>query len=511
MHGNIGLAVAVLLGWSLAVPIAFRALGRRNGTLIAVIGGSLWLPPAYATLPLGLVTLRFEKQAAIGLALLIAMLVWDRRAVFAFRPKPLDAPMLIFVGGMALTAIAGQYRAWDVADGIAWARLWWLVPYLAARLYLGDPDGARRIAAGIVLGGLSYLPVIAYESVMGPTWYLRTRIYGLPSTPGMVERLGGWRPEGFLNHGIELACWMALAAVLALWLWLGRGWRPRWGPAWGPSLLLVLGTLATRGVYGYINLAIGALAVVLTTRLRTRAALTTLALLVPLYCGLRISGVWNGEGLVALAKTAGRESTVRVRIDAENRMTAAVLDHNPAFGFGRPLGLAWNGKTEVPEPGADGGWLVYLWTGGILGLSAQLAAMLLVPTAIALSGPTARPNPDEPAPTSWGLALYLILNAIDSLHNNASFTPAALAVGAIVGLGLGGNRPHTGSRRATKQTAHGMSRRPFAGWTSARLAFSAVAVVLTLIVLALPEIVAALTGSRLGPPPIPAQIERRRP
>ena len=87
------MAVSVLLGWSLVVPTVFRLLGRRNGTLIAVIGGLLWLPPGFTTLPIGPVLLRFDKQGAIGLALLIAMLVWDRRALLSFRPRPLDAPV----------------------------------------------------------------------------------------------------------------------------------------------------------------------------------------------------------------------------------------------------------------------------------------------------------------------------------------------------------------------------------------------------------------------------------
>jgi hypothetical protein len=495
------LAIAVLLGWSLVVPLAFRVLGRRNGTLFAVIGGYLWLPPVVASLPLGFASLRFDKQAAIGLALLIAIVVWDRRAFWAFRPKPLDAPMLIFAASMALVVTAGQYVTWDVADGIAWGRLWWLVPYIAARLYFGEGDGARRIGVGVVLGGLTYIPVVAYESLMGPSWYLRNRIYGLSVLEGMANRLGGWRPEGFLNHGIELSCWMALSAVIALWLWLGREWRPRWGPAWGPSLLLVLGTIATRGVYGYINLAVGALAVAVTTSLRTRAALIALALLVPLYCGLRISGVWDAKVLVDLAGRTGRASTVQVRIDCEDRMVTAVLDRNPAFGFGRPLGMAWTGEPNTVAPAADGGWLVYLWVGGIIGLSLQLAALLLMPVGLALMDPPGGWQPEESVPPAWGLALFLILNALDGLHNNASFTPAALAVGSIVGLGLRGSRAR--DRGATRPATRGADRL-VSRHGGRRPLPTAVAVALILIVLELPEIVAALTGSQLGPPPIPA-------
>ncbi len=510
MQGNSLLAASVLLGWSLVVPTAFGIWGRRTGTLIGVVCGYLWLPPVAVYLPLGFASLRFDKQAAIGLALLIALVVWDRRALLAFRPKPLDAPMLIFVGWMALVVTAGQYVTWDTAYGIAWGRLWWLVPYLAARLYFGDADGARRIEAAIVLGGLSYVPVVAFESAMGPEWYLKARVYGLPVLEGMALRLGGWRAEGFLNHGIELACWMALATVMALWAWLGRDWRPRWGPAWGPFLALLLGTIASRGVYGYINLAVGALAVVLTLSLRTRAVLVTLALVVPLYCGLRISGVWDAKVLVDLAGATGRPSTVQSRLYAEGVMIGWVLDRNPAFGFGRPLGLAWSRVTEVPEPGGDGAWLVYLWTGGILGLSLQLLALLLFPVGLALFGPPGRRDPDNPVPPAWGLALFLVLNALDGLHNNASFTPTALAAGSIVSLGLGrragsGNHPHPGAKRGQLRPTSGINWRAAARRGVPWLASTGVIVLIVVIVLALPEIAALLTGSQLGPPPIPAQ------
>ena len=50
----------------------------------------------------------------------------------------------------------------------------------------------------------------------------------------MVDRLGGWRPEGFLGNGLELAAWMALTTVMAAWLWLRGPGGPFGLPSWPP-------------------------------------------------------------------------------------------------------------------------------------------------------------------------------------------------------------------------------------------------------------------------------------
>lgn len=439
MQRNLVLINFALLVWTPIVVVLFRKLGRRNGTLFAVIGGSLLLPPT--GLPDSwILSLFLNKNAAIGLALLTAILVWDHQSLLRFRPSWWDLPILVFSALMWLVAIAGQFVAWDIGGLVVSSRVWFPVLYLAGRLYFGNVDGARRICAGLVIGTLLFVPVVVFETVMGPAWYLRTRIYAILPHAGMIERLGGWRPEGFFDSGLELASWMALAATTAVWLWLGRWWKPRWGPDWGPSLVLVLATLATRGLYGYINLAVGLLVVVLTIAFRTRAVLVTLALVALVYIGLRVSGVWDGRLLAELAGRTGRESTVAVRLAAEDRIIARVFAHNPVFGYGRPLGVAWGPEAPSQFTGSDSGWLVPLWTGGLVGLAAQLAALLLIPTGLALAQPRGRPDRRQAGSPIWGLALFTILYSVDNLQNLPTFPLPALAIGSIIGAAVSGKR-----------------------------------------------------------------------
>ena len=516
MQGNVALELSVLMAWSPVVVVLFRLLGRRRGTLAAVLGGYLLLPPVVLRMPGFFHFMAIDKDVAIGLALTFAILIWDARTLFRFRPSPLDVPMLALVAWGLVTSLLGQYVEWDVAGGIFRQRAWRLVPYIAARLYLSDTDGARRIAIGFVVASLALVPVVIFESLMGPSWYLRTRIYGFPATEGMSNRLGGWRPEAFFDHGIGMASWLALSAVLALWLWRGHSWRPRWGPAWGPTLALVLATLATRGVYAYINLIVGVLLVLLTLSFRSRAMIVALALLSPLYMGLRISEIWDGQSLVTMAGKTGRASTVAVRIDCEDRMIGAVLDHNPAFGFGRPLGIAWGDKLVQIDPAADGAWLVYLWVGGLIGLSVWLVALHLWPVALALIHPGERPRAEEVGNPVWGLALSLALHLLDSLHNNPVFSPATLAAGSIIGLTLGGPVAWTWAgqpqqvRKASRVSRRGKRSQDEMTTSSIvedetimadrHIGRDLLRLVAVLAVLAIPEILGKLMGKGTGPP-----------
>src|SRR5947199_128189 len=82
--------------------------------------------------------------------------------------------------------------------------------------------GPRRLSIAVVVAGLLSIPICVFEAALGPKWYLNGLVYGIAAHEQVAQRLGGWRPEGFLNHGLELATWMALATVLAFWLWLCR-------------------------------------------------------------------------------------------------------------------------------------------------------------------------------------------------------------------------------------------------------------------------------------------------
>ena len=444
MEVNRSLIAAILAGWIPAVAVLFRLLGPRRATLIAILGGYLFLPSLFLEWPIP-GAIGFGKPHAIGLGLVLGILCCDRSSLWRARPRWLDLPMVAFAISPLLGFLTGGRLApWDVADTIFQRTTGWLVPYATGRLYFGDDEGARRIGVGVVVGALLMVPVCAFEAVLGPSWYLNGLFYGIPYREGMVARLGGWRPEGFLGNGIELATWMALGAVSASWLWGGGAWRPRRGPSWWPSLVLFLAAAACRGIYGYLTLGLGLAAALTTQALRTRWVLVALALLAPTYMTLRLGGLWDARSLPKLAGFTGRAGSVGFRIEAEDAVMKPVLARHPALGFGVPIwhaGVVRETLTRWP----DGAWLSTLWEGGLLGLALSVGAMHLFPSGLALARPSSRPSRRDASSPAWGLVLFSILNMTDSLHNPSRLVPTALIAGALVGRALA--RPERRSGR----------------------------------------------------------------
>ena len=421
----------------------FRVIGPTRASAFAVVGGLLLLPRGTALLG----PFPFDKRTAVGLGLALGILLFDRASIARFRPRWVDLPMLAVCLVPLTGLISGPSGVGaDVVDQIC-ARLGsLLVPYAAGRIYFGVRDGPRRLAAAIVIGGLCYIPVCAYEEFAGPGRYLAGLIYGTAANEPMVRRLGGFRPEGFFEEGIELANFMAQAAVLSASLWAGRSWQFGRKLAWVPSLALLLTSLSCRGVYGYITLAVG-MGVLGATRLfRTRLFLLLL-LAVPLgYMASRVSGAWDGRLLDGLAREAGREGTVAARLAAETDAIGRVMARDPAFGFGVYL---WHldGIGIV-----DGLWVQLLLSGGLVGLVLYFTAVFLTPAALSLARPRSRPTAAEATSPTWGLAAFVLLGMFDTLHNSTVASTTALVAGCLVGGFLGrpaAARPGTIANAAT--------------------------------------------------------------
>ena len=474
MERNTTIATFVMLAWSPVVVALFLRLGRRWATLIAVVGGSLLIPwAAFPIAPGGRVT--FGQPEAIGLALALGMVARERGALLRARPRWVDLPAIAYAFyPMVGLLSAGPVAAWDSADMTLHRVTGWLIPYAAARRYFGDVEGARRIAVAVVLATVALVPLCAFEALLGPKWYLGGLVYGIPFREGTVRRLGGWRPEVFFLSGIAVASWLAMAAVVAGWLWLGRSWRPSRGPSWWPTLVLVLASLGCRGVYGYILLACGLLATVLTQTFRTRWVLALVVAAAPTYVALRVSGAWDASSLTRAASGLGREDTVGSRLVAENDVISRVVAKRPLLGFGTSV---WH-LSEVHEPPLkwwpDGAWLFRLWAGGLIGVALSLTAEL-APACMVLGRPAGRPDRAEAGSPAWGLALLLALHAIDGLHNAPNFPVVALAAGSLVGVASTGRgearnsgRGPARSRKAGPAGRRSTPASPFEVWRGSR-------------------------------------------
>ena len=455
---NQTLFLTVLACWIPASAVLFRLKGPRLAVPIALFAGFLLLPRGTAEGFVPHVGTWINKRTASGLALLVGILVSDRRTLLNARPRLLDLPMIAFVLlPLASFAANGFAGPWD-GLGQVWGNFAaWSLPYLAGRLYFGDADGPSRLTTAIIVAGLLSLPIFAFEMVLGPRYYVAGLVYGQEPHQHMVSRLGGWRPEGFQTSGLEVATWLALSATMASWSWLRGGWPSRPKVAWLPPSALILATIAVRGVYGYANLALGLTTAGFTHLARSRALMIALACVPLLYIGSRMGGAWDGRSLVDLARFTGRAGTIEYRFRAERAYLDKVFEHGPMLGFGGINSAIYDFYAQN-HLWPDGWWIHELRSGGLVGLSIAILALFLFPVGLALALPVDRSGRASPAAMAWGLALFLLLHLIDSLQNMNYLTATSLIGGSLVGLFS--NRRTIRLLSTTRPEGLGAGRRP---------------------------------------------------
>ena len=432
---NTPVVYAAFAAWLPLTLTAFKFLGPRRAVPLVILAGMLLLPrDLYPWIDLG--PFRVNKRTVVGSSLLLALLIFNPRALVRGRPRWPDLAMVAFVFAPIASLAANRFEesrasiAQTIRDALEWG-----VPYLMGRLYFGDRDGPRRIAVAVALAGLATVPLFLFEIVVGPRGYLAWLVYGMKPPEEMYERLGGWRPEGFFTQGIEAATWMALATTISTWVWLRRAWKPLPLPAWLPPGIQVLTVAACRGVYGYINLGVGLPAALILHTTRSRLILIALACVPPAYVVARTTGAWDGSQLAAMAGRMGKRGTVAYRLGAENSYIEKVAGHGLGFGMGghNTAIFDWFSQRYLMP---DGWWVNQLTSGGIFGLAILDLALFLLPAGLAIALPMDRRGGDSPGAMARGLALFLLLHQLDGLHNMAFLPPTPLIGGSLVGLFL---------------------------------------------------------------------------
>jgi hypothetical protein len=334
---------------------------------------------------------------------------------------------------------ANGLESWEVMLSQLWTRtLEWGVPYLVGRLYLADFLEQISAVRAVVVAGLMYVPLVLFETVVGPKWYLLPRLYGVAPHMHMVERLGGWRPEVFMTNGIELSSLLALITVLATWLWaIGVG---RFGkiPGWIPPLVLLFGTIMTRCVYGYALVLLGLMSVGLARLMRLPLlVLVPLALVPPAYTAVRVTHAWDVGAAVNAVSALGREGSLAYRFRAEDQYMEKVAEHNLALGFGGRNSSIYDFFAQR-HLWPDGWWVHVLRETGVV-----------EPVVMSSIRPSGEPDSLRAAKVPEALALWATLHLIDSLQNMALLTITPWFAGALVARIAGRWKRPSGDQEAT--------------------------------------------------------------
>jgi hypothetical protein len=417
---------AALIGWIPLVILLFATRPPRRALVAALVGGWLFLP--IAGYPL---TGYQDKHMVLSAGLLAGVLAFAPARLAAFRPRLVDLPMALWCAWPVVSSVANGLGAYEAAAAAFFNLVRWGIPWILGRTFLGDGDGIRRLAVGVVLGALAYVPLCLWEIRMSPQ--LHRLVYGLHQHAfEQTVRAGGtFRPTVFMHHGLMVAFWMAAGSLLACGLWRRRVLRAIGGVPMAWIVAALVGTTILTKSSGAVALLLAGAAVLLAGGgARSRALLLALALAAPMYMALRLTGGVSSAAIVAAAARAASPARVRslqFRLANEEELAAKALQR-PVIGWGR-YGR-WIAYDEGRAATPDGFWVIALGQFGVVGLAGITAATVLPVLRLAVLLRRRRAAAARAGP-AVALGLVLALFAIDSLFNAMINPVYFVAAGAL--------------------------------------------------------------------------------
>jgi len=318
----------------------------------------------------------------------------------------------------------------------------WGLPYFLGRLYLNNLSGLRELAIVMLKGGLIYVPLCLYEIRMSPQ--IHNMVYGyFPHESGIQQsiRLGGYRPNVFMSHGLVLAMFMATVTLIAIWLWQSKTIKEVWGQpiiAWVAILVVTFVLLKSSGAYGYLIYGLVILFVAKWTRLNFPLILLMVLCVYYLYLGV-IGSFSGAEVSDWLAKnySAERAQSLQFRFENEELLRAKALER-PLFGWGgwgrnRVYDYDWKGEL-VDISVTDSYWIIVFGVNGIYGLVTFTLALLNPVFIFAVFRYPAKTWLHPKVGPAAALSVSLVLFFLDSLLN-VGFNPTfPLICGGLSGL-----------------------------------------------------------------------------
>lgn len=370
----------------------------------------------------------YKEIFATCYGILIAIAVYDFRVFRRLRFSWVDLPILLYGFSPIFSSLTNGLGLYDGINSSISQLFQWGLPYLIGRLYLGNPSGFRELAIAVVKGGLLYVPLCLYEIRMSPQ--LHRIVYGyFPHSFLQTKRLGGWRPQVFLQHGLMLGLFMMTATLVAIWLWQSKSVRRIWNiPISWVCFILLVTFILCKSTGAYILFLLGLICLFFPrfAALNWPLPLLIYSSLIVLYLSLSASGNFPKEELLNFLYSQSiiepdRVQSFEFRINNEE-ILAEKARERWLFGWG-----GW-GRNRVFQENymgewvdvtvTDSLWIIVFGINGLFGL-ASIMALLILPVLLI----TCFRFP----PKTWllprvspivSLAVSLLLFAIDCLLNN---------------------------------------------------------------------------------------------
>jgi len=442
--GN-ALAIIVLALW---IPITFFLFSRYRPALagaLAVVGGALLLPEHVSfNLP---ILPDLNKVTIPVFTTIAATAIFARRklsdtkafegidAIFFVIPLG-DIGMWLTNGDTLVTSASKTVRmglgAYDFFGQVVIDVMVIYGTYFAGRMLftrMSDVIAFVRVMFGF---GLLYACLALIEFRFSPQ--LHTWTYGFMQSDFMhAARAGGYRPMGFVQHGLVFARVMAIGLLSGLLLWrlnlLGRR----------GMIALAIATLIftfCKSLGALILFVAMAPLVVLAQAQMHRRVLFALAMIVAIYPIARGLDYVPVDEMLDMAASIEqqRADSMRTRFDNEAELLERARERLwfGWGGFGRSLLYDDWGKVNSI---VDGEWIGVIGYRGIVGYLGHYGLFLL-PIFLAVRRLKALQS-TEHAIVLGGFALITTLLAIDTIPNATSNLPHFFWSGALAGAAQG--------------------------------------------------------------------------
>ncbi|MEQ9407455.1 MAG: hypothetical protein RIK87_06990 [Fuerstiella sp.] len=420
-------AIIVIVLWLLAFVAAMGFKRSPDALCVGMIGGYLFLPQFKAEFP----GFELNKLRLISLTTAALVLLVSRRKRHDYRFSMVDLPML----GLPAAALAASIdNGLGLYDGfVVWLgySVEWSLPWFVGRLVFATSENANILVRYTIMGGLAYIPFCVYEMKMAPT--LHTIIFGYgarggDSLRGIGMRFGLWRPNVFTQTGLELALFIGICSLLALWYNRTHGQRDFGAVSTG----VAAGALGVTTVFcvstgAIILTAIGWLTI-LASRLKiARVLILALAVLPVAYPVLRMTnpGQVVVEQETENSEFAARIASLRTRIVSEDRF----LEHWKT----QPL-LGWTSRyylDTAQEAIPDSLWIQILCKFGLAGWSCLTIGLLLPILQVYRGGLNAEDKNSSHAILAFCALLFLLDCMVNAMENPLYVVMAGAAAIAV--------------------------------------------------------------------------------
>ena len=411
--------------------VALGALYRRRGIAWALVFGWLLLPSRVGVNFSGLPP--FDEYVSIVVGTLGATCLFETRRLLAVRPSLIDIPMVVWCAVPIASAVTNGLGLYDGLSGAVQQGLIWGGPYLVGRVLFSTPVGMDTLARAIVLGAVFYVPLCLIEMRLSPQ--INVWVYGYRTNPfHTTNRLGGYRPQVFMTHGMVCGLFMMAAAVVAIWMTA----RKRFGlilgaPAWIVSGGLLVLSLLCRSI-GAMGLGLvvgGALGLLVTTR--WKIGFLAIVIAIPTYVGVRAFDLWYPQQLIDVVShiDPNRARSLEGRLLPERELAERAMQ-KALFGWGIGGGYRTTDDWGDHATAVDPLWIIAFGRHGVVGLAA-LYGMLLVPVWCAVR----RVSADDLLGVGAGvaaIAAVVLMSAMDTLANGFPSPVYLAGVGALAGI-----------------------------------------------------------------------------